>query len=129
MSTPYGEVEEGAAGRDALVSAEALVRTEHADRYIAQLTRHAHQMGRHFGSVGKRHPDGAPPQVSSVESSDAQATLTFAEGRCLVWARPDGLKLRVEAGDDQRLRRLEDGVAKRIQTLGSRERLEVQWSR
>ncbi len=114
--------------RDPLVSAEALVKTDQADRYLAQLSRHASQMSRRFGPVGKGHQVASPPRVSRVDSSDAAATLTFAEGRCLVWARPDGLKFRVEAEDDTSLRRLQDGVANRLETLGSTDQLQVAWS-
>jgi hypothetical protein len=49
--------------RDPLVSAEALVKTDQADRYLAQLSRHASQMSRRFGPVGTSHQVASPPQT------------------------------------------------------------------
>lgn len=98
------------------------------DRYLARLSRHASQMNRHFGRRPEtRHEDGGAPRVSGVETSASETVLTFGEGRCLIWARPEGLRLRVEARDDKGLRRLEEGIAKRLQTFGSRDRLSIAW--
>jgi hypothetical protein len=44
-------------------------------------------------------------------------------------ATDDALILRVEASDDDSLRRLQDGIAGRLQTIGRRDRLTVTWCR
>jgi hypothetical protein len=112
-----------------MVTSEAFVKTGRADRYLAQLARHAGQMQRHFGNdPGGRHDAGEPPSVEEVEASGAEATLTFAGGSCLISARPQGLQLRLEAEEEESLRRLQDGVGKRLETLGTKDLLKVVWS-
>lgn len=107
---------------------EGFVRTERADLYLARLSQHASQMQRHFGDLSeKRHEVGQPPRVERVRSSGGDATLKFTGGRCVLWAQPEGLRLRVEAQDQRDLRRLQDGVDQRLRTLGTRDGLRVAW--
>lgn len=110
-------------------TAEAFVTTERPDRYLVQLTRHAGQMQRHFGHAAEApHEAGEHPAIEGVETSDVDATLRFAGGRCLIRTRPQGLHLRVEAEDEQSLRRVQEGVGKRLETLGTKDRLQVIWN-
>lgn len=128
MNAHRGPAHEVTEDHDGVVSAEAFVSTQHSDRYLARLSRHASQMNQHFGRRPEtRHEGGGAPRVRGVETSASEAVLTLGEGRCLIWARPEGLRLRVEAKDDNGLRRLEEGIAKRLQTFGSRDRLNIAW--
>ncbi|MFF3462621.1 DUF2218 domain-containing protein [Streptomyces sp. NPDC001984] len=111
-------------------TAEARVRTDRASRYLTQLCRHLGQMGRmrHRSPVG--HGGGEmPPEIRHVEYSDTDGIIRFAEGRCTLQARSDTLTLRVEADDEDTLQRLQDGIAGRIEKIGRRDRLKVNWQR
>lgn len=110
--------------------AEACVATSRASRYLRQLCRHADGMRvvRQQFSAG----DGTSstrPEVNHVEHSDAVAAIQFSDGRLTMQATGDTLTLRVEAADDAALRRLQDGVAARLQTIGRRDQLTTTWHR
>ncbi|WP_102143114.1 DUF2218 domain-containing protein [Mycobacterium hubeiense] len=69
------------------------------------------------------------PEVNHVDYSDAAAAVQFTDGRLTMHATADTLMLRVEAADDDALRRLQDGVAARLQTIGRRDQLTTTWHR
>jgi hypothetical protein len=112
-------------------TAEARVVTDRPGRYLAQLCRHASQMAQHAG-YGQSH-DGdkrghAPPEVRRVEWSDTDGIIEFGVGRCTIQATgSDTLTLRVEASDEESLRRLRQLLTKRIETIGRRDHLSVAW--
>jgi hypothetical protein len=67
------------------------------------------------------------PRVDHVECSETVGTVHFAGGQLMMAATKDALILRVEASDDDTLRRLQDGIAGRLQTIGRRDQLTVTW--
>lgn len=111
-------------------TAEARVPTDHANHYLTQLCRHAGKMGQHLSSdhaVRSRHVGDAPPSVLHVDWSDTIGAIRFGEGQCILEASNNALLLRVEATSESALRRLQDGIARRLETFGYREHLTVQW--
>jgi hypothetical protein len=53
--------------------------------------------------------------------------LTFGWGRCSLEATPEILEVRVEATDEDGLRRIQEGIRGRLETIGSQDRLQVTW--
>jgi hypothetical protein len=80
----------------------------------------AHVLGGHDG-------DGDRPQVRRAESSGSEGFLEFEWGRCTVQATDTDLVLVAEADDDTRLEKIKTGVGARIQRIGRRDRLIVDW--
>ena len=109
-------------------NAAARIPTERADRYLGQLCRHLGQMSRmrHRTPTG---PGGQPPAITHVDRSDTTGTIRFAQGTCTLEAAADALTVRVEAEDEDTLRRLQDGIARRLETIGRRDHLTVRWQR
>lgn len=113
-----------------MLVAEARISTRRASRYSKQLCRHADQMRRIRRQPAAGHSAGsAGPEVNHVDYFDAVAAVQFADGRLTMQATADTLTLRVEAADDDALRRLQDGVANRLQTIGRRDQLATTWHR
>jgi hypothetical protein len=110
--------------------AEARVQTKRASRYLVQLCRHAQQMRRlrHLPPA-RRVADAAAPGVDHVDYSDTVGTVRFPDGQLRMRASADTLSLRVEAADDDALRRLQDGVAARLNKIGRRDHLTTTWHR
>ncbi|WP_315832212.1 DUF2218 domain-containing protein [Bradyrhizobium prioriisuperbiae] len=109
---------------------EARIATEHAARYLALLCRHTSKMGQHLSSghlSRSRHPKGAPPPMRQVEWSETSGTIRFGEGHCILQAEDNVLLLRVEAGTENALHQLQDGIAHRLETFGHREHVTVHW--
>lgn len=98
---------------------EARVPTRRAERYLAQLCRHAEAMG--------EHGSGARLRLQGVERSGDGAVLRFDRGRCVVRAEPDALVLSVEAGDAESRRQVETLIAADIERFGHRDELTVTW--
>lgn len=107
-----------------MLTAEAHIITDRASRYLTQLCRHADQMG-HMPLAG--HGAHRPPEVQHVDYSDTHGSVHFADGQWTIQATGDRLTLRVEATDEDTLRRLQNGVTKRLETIGRRDHLTVQW--
>jgi hypothetical protein len=110
--------------------AEAHVRAGRPSRYLVQLCRHADHMGR----MRHRPPSGAtggrqPPVVRHVDFSENRGVIDFAKGKCTLQASADTLTIRVEAADEDSLRRLQDGIAGRLERIGRRDQLAVIWQR
>jgi hypothetical protein len=115
---------------------EARVATSRAGRYLAQLCGHLSRMGgmrhrpptRHVG--GQTHDGGhRPPQVEHVDYSDTYGTVRFAGGLCTLHATSDTLTLRIDADDEDALRRIQNGVSARLEKIGRRDQLTVTWRR
>ena len=110
-------------------SAEAHIPTQHADRHLNQLCRHANAISQRTGQH-PRHESastGDHPRLRRIERSDSAAILDFDRGRCLVRAEPAALALRVEAEDPTSLARIEQLIAADIGRFGAREHLTVTW--
>lgn len=121
----------GKTPKDTLMhTAEARIATEQAARYLAQLCRHSGKMGQHLSgdhSARNHRAGGAPPPILHVEYSDTFGIIRFGEGQCTLQADDNSLLLRVEANTETALRRLQEGLAHRLETFGHREQLTVRW--
>jgi len=117
-----------------MLNAEAHVRTEHPDRYLVQLCRHAQQVHRlrhrppHRPSH-ERVDAQPPPKVEHVEWSQTRGTVDFGWGRCTMQVSGSLLTLRAEATDEERLQQVQDIVTRDIERFGSRDHLTVSWQR
>ncbi|MCA1706593.1 MAG: DUF2218 domain-containing protein [Actinobacteria bacterium] len=115
-----------------MLSAEAHVETERASRYLIQLCRHARQMGQHRPHRPRTH-DGTdtqtPPEVRHVEWSDTYGIVSLSVGRLTMQATPDTLTLHAEATTEEKLQRIQDLLARRLETIGRRDHLTVNWER
>jgi hypothetical protein len=112
-----------------MLTAEARVETDRAGRYLVQLCRHAGEMGRHRHLRPGAHGGDVPPAVEHVDCSDGHGTIRLGGGRCTLRAGAGALELRVEAVDEEALRRGQDGIARRLETIGRRDGLKVTWHR
>jgi hypothetical protein len=72
-------------------------------------------------------PSGQPPTIDHVDWSDDSGTIRFSGGTCTVSATPDTLTVRIDADDEDALQRLQDGVTRRLETVGRRDHLKVRW--
>ncbi|MET7930498.1 DUF2218 domain-containing protein [Streptomyces sp. NPDC005349] len=111
-------------------TAETRLATDRASRYLVQLCRHLRQMPR----MSHRPPGGqgkgrVQPEVRHVEFTDTHGTVRFADGLWTLDATADALTLRVDADDEEALRRLQDAIAARIEKIGRRDGLQAQWQR
>lgn len=113
-----------------MLNSEAHIATDRASRYLAQLCQHAGQMGEPFRHRPRAHDGGeGPPAVDRTSWSDTRGRIEFKWGICTVEATESALTLRAEAADKDGLRRIEDGIAKRLETIGRRDELTVTWQR
>ncbi|HEV2344093.1 MAG TPA: DUF2218 domain-containing protein [Actinocrinis sp.] len=114
-------------------TSQARVTTDRASRYLAQLSEHGQKMnhrGLHRFRGHGHADDGGPPEVRHAErSSDTDGVIDFGWGRCVLHATDTELLLRAEADEEQHLRRIEDGIAARVQRIGRRDGLSVTWTR
>lgn len=111
-----------------MLTSEAHIETDRASRYLLQLGRHADGMGRNLRHRPRTHGGSdAPPEVQHVECSDTHGIVKFGWGQCTMDATQDGLTLRAEAADEEDLRRIQDGIARRLETIGTRDQLKVTW--
>lgn len=115
-----------------MLSAEAHVETERASRYLIQLCRHARQMGQHRPDRPHTH-DGTdtqtPPEVRHVECSDTYGIVSLSVGQWTMQATPDTLTLHAKATIEENLQRIQDLLARRLETIGRRDHLTVNWER
>ena len=111
-------------------ASQARVPTGRARRYLAQLCEHGEKMSHralHHVRSGVEADDS--PQARHVEHSDTDGIIDFGQGRCTLRATDTELLLRVEADDERHLRRIEDGIAARVERIGRRDELTVTWTR
>jgi hypothetical protein len=111
-----------------MLTAETIIQTTNASRYLVQLCEHATKIGhrlRHLHS-GTTH---ARPEVLDVEWSETHGILTLSWGRCVLDAGPTTLTVRVEAASEENLRRVQDLVAADLERFGQRDHLTVVWQR
>ncbi|MEV0736785.1 DUF2218 domain-containing protein [Streptomyces sp. NPDC050549] len=87
-------------------------------------------MGRRPHYRPRAHGGGdAPPKVEHTEWSDTHGVIRFARGKCTMQATQNTLTLRAEAADEDNLRIVQDGIARRLETMGRRDQLTVTWQR
>jgi hypothetical protein len=111
-----------------MLTAEAVIRTDHPGRYLLRLGKHASKVGPHLSHRPRAHASGqAPPVVRHAEWSATSGTVTLDWGRWTMQAAPGVLTLRAEAADEQHLRRIQDMLTARLEKLGNREHLTVSW--
>jgi hypothetical protein len=116
--------------------AEARVETERPSRYLVQLCKHFDNRGRHLDHRPRGHKGGdaralremrAVAAQAQVEWSETRGTVRLPWGRCEMRAEPGALTVRVEAVDEENLRRLQDLVAGHVERFGRREGLAATW--
>jgi len=110
-----------------MLTAEAVVETEHPSRYLVRLCQHANKISQHPRHQPRAHDGDAPPEVRHIEWSDTIATISLSWGQWTMHATQDTLTLHVEAADEDNLRRIQELVAGRLETLGRRVHLHVVW--
>jgi hypothetical protein len=111
-----------------MLTAEAVIRTEHPERYLARLGEHASKMGRHSGGWPRAHGRGhTPPEVRHAEWTATSGTVQLDWGEWTMQAEPGTLRLRAEAADQASLQRIQDMLTTRLQKFGRREQLTVSW--
>ncbi|MBY8882016.1 DUF2218 domain-containing protein [Actinacidiphila acidipaludis] len=109
-------------------TAEAHLTTDRPSRYLVQLCRHLAQMNRMSHGPLRGHGAGRTlPAVQHVDYTETHGVVRFAEGEWTLDATAETLCLRVEADDEQALQRLQDAISARIEKIGRRDGLEVQW--
>lgn len=109
-------------------TAEARVQTEHPGRYLAQLCQHAGKMGRHLTHRPRAHAGGGtPPEIYDAQCTSTAGLVTLNWGQWTMHAAPGALTLRVEAADQENLRRIQDLVTARLEKIGRRDHLTVSW--
>lgn len=110
-------------------TAQAQIPTERASRYLDQFCRHLGRMSRMRHRVPTGHRGQAPPPVQHVDWTDSSGTIRFTHGTCTLQATPTALTLRVDADDEDNLRQLQDGITRRLETIGRRDHFTVDWQR
>ncbi len=118
---------------NAMLTTEADIQTEHGARYLVRLCGHVGKMGTTGHRLGHRPSShargGVPPEVRSVECSGTEGTVSLNWGQWTMRASPGLLAVRVEAADEESVRRIQDLLTSRLQKFGRREHLTVNWRR
>jgi len=113
-----------------LLTAEAVIQTEHPERYLARLGTHAAKMRQHLGSRLRAHGSGqTPPEMQHAEWSATRGTVRLNWGGWTMQATPGTLTLRAEAADQASLQRIQDMLTTRLEKFGRREHLTVTWQK
>jgi hypothetical protein len=108
-------------------AAEATIETKRPGRYLAQLCQHASKMGGHLHRP-RGHADGAAsPEIRHAEWSDTDGIVTLNWGQWTLHAAAGTLTLRAEADSEENLRRIQDLLTARLEKIGSRDHLTVNW--
>lgn len=119
-------------------TAEAHVETERPSRYLVQLCKHFSNKGRHLGHRPRAHLGGdaqtlrdmrAVAEQAQVEWTDTEGNVSLPWGRITLRAAPGVLTVRIEAADQEDLKRLQNLLAGHIERFGRRDGLQVSWQR
>jgi len=110
-----------------MLAAEAVIATEHPDRYLVRLGKHAAKMGSGLGHRPRAHGGQAPPQVEHAEWSATSGMVRLSRGGWTMQAAPGTLRLRAEAADQESLRQIQHMLTTRLEKFGRRENLTVTW--
>ena len=110
---------------------ETTVHTERAGRYLAQFCKHATAMGGTGGHRPGLHLHGRPVHrdvQAHAEWSETHGVVTFTpDGRCTMDADATTLTVRIEATDEDALRRIQDIVTQDLVRFSSRDPLTLNW--
>jgi hypothetical protein len=109
-----------------VLTAEGRVETDRPHRYLAQLREHVTKMGEQSGHRPRAHGH-TPPEIQHIEWSDDEGVVTLNLGQWTMRATPEALTLHLAAACEDNLRRLQDLVSKRVETIGRRDGLTVAW--
>jgi len=109
-----------------MLTAEARVQTANASRYLGQLCSHATKFSHRLRHL---HGGGARPEILGVDWTDTHGTLDLSWGKCTLDADPATLTVRVDAEDEENLRRVQDIVAADLERFGRRDGVAVSWQR
>src|SRR3954454_22113393 len=93
-----------------MVTAEARIETSRPERYLTQICKHAAAIGGEAHRAGMHHggPSHADPGHVASEWSEHRGTVTFTPwGTCVITADGGVLSLRIEASDEESLRRIQ----------------------
>ena len=114
-----------------MLMVEARIQTEQSSRYLVRLCTHASSMGRTQGHGIRAHRNEA---LSSGEVevqaqwSETHGTVTFSPwGRCEIEATATELVLRIEAAEEEDLRRIQDTVSRDLDRFSGSEQLAIDW--
>ena len=107
---------------------EAEIQTERPSRYLTQICKHAAAMraGDHGLLI---HLSNARREVQvHADWSDTRGVITFSPwGKCTVTANTHTLTLRVDAADEENLRKIQDIITKDLDRFSRRDALSVKW--
>jgi hypothetical protein len=111
-----------------MLTAEAVIATEHPDQYLVRLGKHAAKMGSGLGHRPRAHGGQPPPQVEHAECSATSGTVRLSSGGgWTMQAAPGALRRRAQAADQASLRQIQDMLTTRLERFGRREHLTVTW--
>jgi hypothetical protein len=107
----------------------ARIETTRAARSLTQLAEHLGHLSQRMHQHARNGEHAGPPQVLNIEQGDERAVITFAWGTCTLTSTDTALVVRLDAQNAADLDQAEALFAHRIQTVGSREQLTVEWQR
>lgn len=88
----------------------------------------ASKMAGHLRHRPRGHDgDSGPPEIQRAEWSETDGIGTVNFGQWTMHATPGELRLRAEADSEEDLRRIQDLVTARLEEIGRRDRLTVDW--
>jgi hypothetical protein len=109
-------------------TAEATVRTEHPGRYLTQLCQHASKLGGHLRHrPGGHSGDASPPEIHHAQWTSTDGIVTLNWGQWTMHAAAGTLTLRAQADSQENLRRIQDLITTRLEKIGRRDGLTVNW--
>jgi hypothetical protein len=109
-------------------ASQATIQTGNPGRYLTQLCQHASKMGKSRLHRPRSHAGGGePPEIQHAEWSAADGTVTLNWGQWTVRAAPGALMLRAEAGSEENLQRIQELITARLEKIGRRDHLAVNW--
>src|SRR4051812_16483831 len=116
--------------RNAMPTVEVQIDTERPSRYLIQFCKHAASMAAR--GHGPRVHLGGPLARGEVhvqaEWSDTRGTVTFTPwGQCTLQADTNTLTVRIEAGDEEKLRQIQDIITRDFARFSQRDPLTVNW--
>ena len=116
-----------------MLTVEARIETEQSSRYQVRLCTHAASMGRARDHAPRVHLSEVLSRGEvdvQAQWSDTQGTITFSPwGRCEIAATPTLLVLRIQAADEEHLRRIQDIVTRDLNRFSGSEQLAIDWRR
>ena len=113
-----------------MLTSETTIRIDRPGRYLVQFCRHAAAMGR-TGSHGPRAHAARDAGVElkvHAEYTETRGVVTISPwGRCALRATGDALTVRVDATDQDAMRRIQAIVTRDLERFGHRDDLTVTW--